>query len=357
MGQYWKVINLDKRETVGDWGKHLIWDSLPHDLINRLLLSIPVDLPTCDDLVYPFKPGSVYKERSYYRPGRLCFPHTAIQSSPFTRLPSEIIGEVFSQIDSLADVVCLSLTSQFLWELGRRVIYLRIVGWYKDLCWAGDRIICAGEYLWNTEIPEHILTPAERQMFSDYEDPDRDRSPPYDHVLFHYPWRETSDRYMILDLFDREAMKQLVTDEDWEQDWQQYQLFTSFINMWCEIRDVHVDECTVVLRNLSRRQYVRGSTLDGWRAAMDGVIRESDKVGFQQVILSRISVSSEGNEAMEDADAYCIGAWAGDRFDFVYVDWLEGLKDTEEEGDAWGGCERPRVDRRWSYLALPVRAF
>ncbi|KAJ7644672.1 hypothetical protein FB45DRAFT_1021422 [Roridomyces roridus] len=255
----------------------------------------------------------------------------AVQSCPFTDLPCEIIGEVLSHAESLPDVVCLSLTCQLLWKLGRHVIYLRIVGKYDVLCWAGDRIICAGDYLWNKDIPEHIMTLAERQTFSDYEeDPDRDRSPPYDHVLFHYPWRDThKDRidYMIHELLDMKAMKQLVAGEDWEQ----YRLFTSFINMWYKIREV--DECTVDLCNLSRRQYVRGSALDEWRVAMDGVVRESDKVGFQQVVLSRISVSSEGTSALDDEETSSIGAWAGDRFDFVYGDWLEGLKEAEE--DAW----------------------
>ncbi|KAJ6506718.1 hypothetical protein C8R45DRAFT_1208725 [Mycena sanguinolenta] len=142
MGQYWQVVNLDRRETYGGWGKlgEFLFTRRPGRVAQSLMMDPP--FPDCD------KPSTY-------------FPQTASQSSSSTKLPVEMVQRIYFKADDVSDVVCLSATCQLLWEIGRHEIYARFVSSVVNYSWAGDRIICVGSYLRNADIPDLLLTPEE----------------------------------------------------------------------------------------------------------------------------------------------------------------------------------------------------
>jgi hypothetical protein len=54
-------------------------------------------------------------------------------------------------------------------------------------------------------------------------------------------------------------------------------------------------------------------------------MEEAKRVGFGEIVLSRISFSSDSSVSMRYAGDIHRGVWAGDRFDIVGSEWLEGL--------------------------------
>ncbi|KAJ7046462.1 hypothetical protein C8F04DRAFT_988200, partial [Mycena alexandri] len=72
-------------------------------------------------------------------------------------LPVEVIHEIYRSIVLLVDVASLSTTCQILWEIGREHIYRHLAAAAARSSWAGDRIACVGDYLWNDDIPANLL--------------------------------------------------------------------------------------------------------------------------------------------------------------------------------------------------------
>ncbi|KAJ7652602.1 hypothetical protein B0H17DRAFT_1214917 [Mycena rosella] len=190
--------------------------------------------------------------------------YTSLHPTALLNLPLETIHEICSYI-GLADLIWFSISCQFLWEIGRQQIYRRIEAIAANQSWAGDRIICVGDYLRNDDIPENLLTPEEEEEFTG-------------------------------------------EDEDGE-------IFTLYFLQRAQ---------PGVLRNLSRRQFVRESALVDLKA---GELEELKNVGFSEVVLSRICFSSDSSVSMSYDGGIHRGVWAGDRFDIVGSEWLQGLED------------------------------
>ncbi|KAJ7776787.1 hypothetical protein DFH07DRAFT_911667 [Mycena maculata] len=292
MGQYWKLINLDKRQTYGGWGKlgGCLFDWSP-GLLETSLSTTAEKLPDCDSLIFPFKPGELF-EKAY--------------RSPLPNLPLEMIHEIYSNAEDLADLICLGMTCQFLWEVARGHIYRRVAA----VVAIGDRIICVGDYLRNEDIPDNLLTPEEKVEFTS-PNPDDDG----DFTLYSYP-------------FDHEFPPQLRHDSHSEVPWflLQHRRTNSPVSLRRQLSTPAPTQLSV-LRNLSRHQYVRESALIAWREGAQAEIKGTENVGFGEIVFSRICLSSDPSVSMSyDGDIHR-GVWAGDRFDLVSseTEWLEGL--------------------------------
>ncbi|KAJ6488953.1 hypothetical protein C8R45DRAFT_1213555 [Mycena sanguinolenta] len=316
MGQYWKLINLDKRETYGFWGKlgEFFFDGSP-GCLNQTLRIPSTLLPECDKLLFPFKPGALCNEADEFLNCRATyFPQTAVQSSALVNFPTELIQEIYHEAENIRDVVCLSVTCQALWDVGRHEIYRRLGLLIAAVSWAGDRIICVGDYLENDDIPSHILTLAEKEEFTGQrpapdEDDDEFEYSERHYTLYSYPFCEIP--------YERAALNMgrfLIRLE----------LPFGGCNALCPLVDLSftttqpTKPAMAILRNLSRHQYVRESVLARWHA-------HSGKTGFGEIVLSRICCSSDPSASMGYKGGIHRGVWAGDRFDIMSSEWLEGL--------------------------------
>ena len=104
------------------------------------------------------------------------------------------------------------------------------------------------------------------------------------------------------------------------------------------------EECRI-LRNLSRREFVRSKTLQEFKARYSeehpgtAVTSELRRVGFSEAVVLRTIWSSDGSCSMcyqEEKDNLHRGIWAGNRFDIVSESTFEkekgeGRKDVSEE--------------------------
>ncbi|KAJ7505853.1 hypothetical protein B0H11DRAFT_2186522 [Mycena galericulata] len=329
MGQYWKLLNLDRRQTYGGWGKlgECFFSGAPNCLNDSL--RTPTKLPDCDSLIFPFKPGASFLDHAGPRESRktLYFPQPALHIPDviaLVNLPVETIEEIYSNIDDLPDVFCLSMTCQFLWDIGRRDIYRRVAIMAASYSWAGDRIICVGDYLRTEDLPANLLTPEEEEEFlttmpEDEEYPEEDE----DHRLYSYPF----------DVIDRRRGRFTMYDV-----WIYHGIFKRFSRNWrslgllqslCDFEyETPAPTELAVLRNLSRYQYVTESALTAWREGVQAKIKAVKGVGFGDIVFSRICFSTDPSVAMGyDGDIHS-GVWAGDRFDLVASDWLEELDDA-----------------------------
>ncbi|KAJ7152130.1 hypothetical protein C8R46DRAFT_1357713 [Mycena filopes] len=262
MGQYWKLVNLDKGLTYGNWGK-----------------------------LREFLPPSVSAMSYLY----LLSPHKLV----LLNLPVEIIQEIYSHLDAFADIVCLSATCQALWAIGRRNIYREIVAAAAAYSWVGDRIICVGDYLWNDDIPKGLLTAEEKTRFL---------AAGPDETLHSCDFPTISSRGF--DLYEfwsstrvdlRLSRKRRYTD-------------AKLVEHLCGIKYTRRDHTLppagpTVLRNISRHQYVRGSALRALKEKYTeaGIMRD---IGWGEVVVPRICCSSDDGDIQR-------GVWAGDRFDIV----------------------------------------
>lgn len=341
MGQYWDIINLDKREKVSDFSEKLacyLIDDRPNGFAMRLLPpkwnSSPVFLPT-----------SSMKSNLPIRihPSRRC-----VYCSPFidemvrdfargmTYLPVELIDEIFVIIPELPDVVCLGLTCQTLWNIGRRRMETHVQQIAEEYSWAGDRIICVGDYLKGGDLPEGVLTDEEIAELSD--PASKTVAPADDHEtttpetpasLYRLKgeYASSKDPYMVLSRFHIK----LLAGFAWPRT--HYPRFNEAdIAIFHQLCDENAwnfsttERPFYALRNLSRHMYVSERA---W--SQETAVSGLGRVWFGHFVLIRICWSSDPGTNLSCRDDISRGVWAGDRFDIVAEDdFLDELKESPD---------------------------
>ncbi|KAJ7668774.1 hypothetical protein DFH06DRAFT_1126214 [Mycena polygramma] len=289
MGQYWIIVSLDSYRSFGHWGQ-----------LGEFILSFPTHLedwlrpspklPDYDKLIRPFKPGEIFRpaEEGYRR--ALRFPLTAsrrrvtvlayrnISSDPATlvNLPVEMINEIYAHIPYLADAICLSSTCQALWEIGRPNMHrLAVEVTANYYSWAGERILCVGDYLKNEDIPEGILTEDELDEFTD----------DGQDTLYEFPFDEIPNQVRYAG-FSMDGLWKICGVDD----------------SFCAGRDfervIFGDyDYLAVLRNLTRQAYVRETALLELKAHYAGT-RVEECIGFGEALMTRICLSSDPTAAL-----------------------------------------------------------
>ncbi|KAJ7152109.1 hypothetical protein C8R46DRAFT_1007344 [Mycena filopes] len=350
-GQDWRLLNLDKREGESAWPRLAdhIFDGAGY--LGRRLEAANCERPAWNEMILPFNPGERHTIFGSVFSGEtrtFILPKTAppnLQTAPLVNLPVETIDEIFSCIPLLGDILCLSATCQVLWAVGRRNIYPRIAVVHS---WAGDRIMCVGDHLKMDEIPDSILSAGEKQELSEYirtrkiKDGSLDTANTawassfalidarrQDLAVRHFWWLNDNlarIRPVGVSQLDAILLAELCRVEDSE--------------LW-RGRSLPPSAAKKVLRNLSRRQYVRESVLVALKEkyAGQGIM---DNLGFGTVVMSRICLSLTDSESVAyDGDIHQ-GVWAGDRFDVVSENeflegdaaWCDASDEVSEEVEA-----------------------
>jgi hypothetical protein len=216
-------------------------------------------------------------------------------------------------------------------------MYRQIESIAPSYSWAGDRILCVGDYLKNEDIPEKILTPEEMDEFTDGGQD----------TLYEYPFYQVNGAGFSMRQFWRECGVQtrLIKNAYSRND-------SAALNHLCSFDYTPPPPAhPTVLRNLSRRQYVRESAMLELQAKY-AEAKILQKVGFGEIIMTRICLSSDPSVSMSYDGAIHRGVWGGDRFDIVArSEWHdptwtdasdEVLKELEE---IWRSEYRPAVPK------------
>ncbi|KAI0915244.1 hypothetical protein AcV5_005411 [Taiwanofungus camphoratus] len=147
MGQWWQIINLDKKETPGHMGglDEFMFNTWPSTLVNMFAMPMyPPDLPSTPEKDH----------RESFTPPRGMKPALGVLD-----LPPELLGMIFDHIHVLRDAVSFCVANPVLCTIGRRRVHKLIVA----KTWVGDRIVCLGDYMRMHDLPRDMLTDAEME--------------------------------------------------------------------------------------------------------------------------------------------------------------------------------------------------
>lgn len=240
-------------------------------------------------------------------------------------LPVELLLIIFEQLGGPLDCYCLAVTSRRTWEVGAKEVQRQYLA--SMPCMIGHRIICVGENTAANDIPPGlVLTEAEKRELSvNLSDgkADEDRSGEEHHEPSAEPQFVSSLNDLVKARFynsprgpkrlranlGHEVVQRFTeaTDQQEKMDFDFVKTFGSLIAYTPHTLD------DLVLRNLSRRQYVRRDAVKGLNRRIEDCER---RVNLGMAVLARILWSSVPSNSVTGASVHR-GAWAGDRFDIV----------------------------------------
>ncbi|KZT10971.1 uncharacterized protein LAESUDRAFT_721389 [Laetiporus sulphureus 93-53] len=322
MGQYWCLINLDKRAAISGLGKLGEWlfGGTPEHFVPFLAVTLP---PSAFDV----------KKQSVIIAGPSLDASSALGS---LNLAHEILYLIFGEIDDLRDAISLSLTNKTLSDIGEARVYELVCK--VTAPWSGDRIICAGDYMQWDDLPEGILSKSELREYRgrDEDEDDADLNE-----------EDDSDADGPTSLYDVRWQEPDVLKFGSVRGWELPQGLSSFERKEFSRRskprysiDISKDETHGwVLCNISKREYVRASAV----AALTGTSAKRPqgiggpgrrKIGLGHVLITQICWSSDNSISMYYEGDLHRGRWAGDHLSITTMDRLdkhEAWKDASEE--------------------------
>ncbi|THH23178.1 hypothetical protein EUX98_g8001 [Antrodiella citrinella] len=361
MGYGWRLFNIDMRYFC-DVGK--LEEGFPHGGLHYLndLLARPTGVQR--DLHY--KPAQGFREVRHFEELEyliweaeedhgLTVKRTKPQqrhrsstlkprSGPSGRLgalPVEMICMIFDELDDVLSVVCLSLASVFLFEVGYDALVSR---WFSKAAstWAGCRLICVGEDSDAKDIPKDVFTPAEQvqleeaALMADDED-DEDTEDSLDHALAYMQPRPSD--------YQRHKHESIFTADFWMKTRKMNLFARPLAEQKCLLELLEIEDVTKLkfdderpdwaLCNLVTGEYVRADAIASLTAGLDlKNVRKGHNVGrvagFAEVVVARIFWSPSRYDP--DADGqFDRGVWAGHRFEITVRDRFRALGD----GRAW----------------------
>ncbi|KAJ5633587.1 hypothetical protein N7528_001429 [Penicillium herquei] len=337
MHQYWRVIAPGRKEVTGCIGE-LVQALLSGGAANLVpLLARPLNAHSRDNVeVLPGENVEDEREGTCSRRTRtrsLSQSHLAktnrieqhdalLKASPgtdnnlksFSFLPSEIHHAIFNNIDDVQDVLCLSLTSRYFWAVGLSHIEDHIVSSLAP--WAGERIICVSDQSDPDEFPPGLLSPAEQEDLVEL-----NHVQDLNAFSIKHTWKKIGGPSLSQQL------------QEWFKEYESHHRMTSadrteiIMGLKPEILEFYPRNQPWVLRNLTTKEYVRGEAI----ALKDLFVHgpHIDVIGFSEVLLSRISWSSQPVEVGHGKDM-AHGKWAGHRFEISPLATLKRGSDSAE---------------------------
>jgi len=255
----------------------------PHDIFYHLL-RLSVKFPTAT------KP-------KFHQTKSFCFP----------TFPAEIVSRIFDSIDgeNVGDSFALALTSERCWLIAQR--HIKAIVLRHQIVWAGDRIICSGDDSEHGDLPKGLLSVEEESIYANeygsIEEYCENTTPSN---LFSFSPKA------VLDEFVGGFRKQISYEN---------------VRRICLAVDIVFEE-PEILRNISKRQYVRRAELVEMRKTCPKDW-EFDDVDLGHVLISRICWSSDPSTTLSYKGPIHRGVWAGDRFDITSA---AALEEKDENG-------------------------
>ncbi|KDQ16576.1 hypothetical protein BOTBODRAFT_129935 [Botryobasidium botryosum FD-172 SS1] len=312
--QWWQVINLDKKETLGISGSlhEFLWSYKPHGLVAHLMLPAMPSVMTSSSACRWATPVTDTIE-----------PATCLGS---LTIPAELIRLIFREIDNFQDTFSLAHANTRLLDIGRDRVCALLRCTVAP--WAGDRLICIGEEANSDDLPDGMLTATEMQQLESFTTKDCAEWCEGDVV-------EPANLYFFADAKYRAPKDYGYSSPGFTQ-----RLSTSErVQYGRLLKSMHLSESDHprILCNLSKREYVRLGAVAG--LAKDTLAHPwfpGDRWKFGAALVSRICWSSI---PISDADSSTHrGVWAGDRFEITTLDTFPhcpdgeaGWKDVSEE--------------------------
>lgn len=338
MGQYWYLVNLDKREKI-EFTK--LGEGRRDFAIHSCLSGCKFTVSTATEYIercmqaeeesrklHEQHAAAVGKPSSPGRP-KLYRRITQSQSSFMKKLPVEVISICVGFMETLLDKACFALTCQDAWDIARPTLIKQLRPYES---WQGDRILCIGDYTRLDDVPPNVLNDEELATVSDMKTGKWRPSRVLD---------QKAPRLYLTDFLDARGMTPVSAPaydvHDWlhdNRDGERHitysrQSHDAWFKMVRETRLSGTSPAGTVLRNLTTHEFIRGDTLLAARRKNP----DSETCspihfwGLADILLLRIAWAPDDGcykEMMAQADSH--GPWAGHRFDFVAADQLPRRK-------------------------------
>lgn len=216
-------------------------------------------------------------------------------------LSSNIHHTIFSNLENVEDVLRLSLTNRYFWAVGILHIEDHIINSLAP--WAGEQIICVSDQCKPCDFPPGLVGPTEQaELRNLYEWNGLDTFP------IQQPYKKQGGSPLsqnLIKCFREYEAKHRLSELDRTE---------ILMGLRPEILEFYPRDRQWILRNLSTKEYVRGDVIALREEFTHGP--QIDVLGFAEVLISRISWSSElvrigANENLAR------GKWAGHRFDIT----------------------------------------
>jgi len=249
--------------------------------------------------------------------------------SNLARAPTEIHIAIFECLEYV-DALCLAHASRYFWVIGNKRLVQLLDGHVSP--WAGDRIICLGEYCFDG-LPPSVDFPSDILEVLSWPEPNREWPP----TFYEYVQQNFEEIYHASTLDYSELMKSEVVKR-------QLAACISLDESFGPTNDHPVrNELRVfsfgrrsgtipnnnswALRNLDTGEYI---TLKGIAMNPSRIHRASscgDQIDLLSVLLYRVTWSTD-NDTGSNYPGLHQGPWVGHRFDVLTVDRI--LKDTRK---------------------------
>lgn len=372
MGQYFKVSAPRLRRAINRNGCKLpaiLFDGTPTALVHVLAVPIEAQLPSStspDSTLVPTEPQytlpaidvvtsgpagdpPMVHSRQGKRPaddealGQSLHPQKKLETTSsdfdkggeasflitFSGLPTEMHELIFARLESIEDLICLSVTSRYFWGIGHKHIrqyYTSLLG-----CWAGQNIICVGDYVDAGDYPPNLYSAEEEQELNQmrvgpdgYLDSNADSKRL---TLYHFATEPIGTIEEVVDLYQISrrtlyACMRRCRSKEWTVDFRHPELVmtnsTYFPNsqVW-------------ILRNLTAKEFVLPTAVALKPEYIDGPFIRG--LGFGEVVMTRTCWTSDYGIAMSSGTGICRGVWAGHRFDITTL----SRHNEKTKGEKW----------------------
>ncbi|KAF8322709.1 hypothetical protein DL93DRAFT_2162827 [Clavulina sp. PMI_390] len=240
------------------------------------------------------------------------------------QLPTELLFNIFDEIDDLSEALYLGFTCAYVWACGERRINELYCNFHAP--WRNAQILCLGRHSRN--IPKNCL---ETDIVKDFLQTSIEHRDPFEDEqlsrnLISHIWSNCATQGSLV-CRPRFAGSGLSKAE--------FHLFSGYLY---PMFDTHLREGPLILRNISKMLYVRADTLS--------VRREGNLApGLGKALFARISWSSCQHGTIDSPDVRVShGEWAGDRFDVVSLKVLGGSWSTLDDNGWRDATDNVRDD-------------
>jgi hypothetical protein len=252
------------------------------------------------------------------------------------RLPNELFIEIAEYLPHIRDMIFFGAAHTRIWE----TILPSLNIWADRQCWGGRRLAIVGEYMRMDDLPPGVLDDDDISAITSITSKDKAPKTLY-YAARKYPWTPPAGDWR------RKFLAPL--HRSWETKLPQQVVRA--------VEAANTPYCLSgpgVLRNLSRRLFVRETALDALTARWKAEIKEDDihavvslPPSLGHALVLRICWSSDPSCNMVDPRGDLTrGPWTGERFDLVLEEEFKDAKgDWEDVSDDI--CERLHEIRHW----------
>ena len=247
------------------------------------------------------RPGLIREEQKSLNP-LLQEPsalHPDKSTCGLSRLPVEVLDIVLKDLN-FEEVFNLGIQTQHFWDVACRHLQAYVASGFGG-SWAGEGIICAGDYSEPKDLPLNVLTEVEKQV-----DFDPDSTNLYDLAYDYYEELERPHQLPGYRLLYKLQKWHHLTKSLKAQIFTELESYT--------MSNFYPADQAWILRNLTTQEYVRSEAIAVKPEHIDGP--HISGRGFGDVLLSRICWSTKDSCGMgENTHNIHRGIWAGHHFD------------------------------------------